>query len=134
MHSHSQENFFCCSCRGLTLVEAVLALAILSISIFVLIETTAKCLAVIRVSRNYQTARTVLDQGELEYPLNGTNSVEDNTVSSVEYPNGFIFSRGLKTVDGEDDLFIVITRVSWSEAGHDSFEEVTSYLYCPNQD
>ena len=120
--------------RGVTLVEAVLALAILSIGIFVLIETTARCLAVIRVSRNYQTARAVLDQGELEYPLRGTNMVEDNVVSPVEYPNGFTFSRDLTPVDGEEDLFIVTTRVSWSETGHASSEEVTSYLYCPNHD
>jgi len=115
-------------------VEAVLALAILSISIFVLIETTAQCLAVIRVSRNYQIARTVLGQGELDYPLIGTNSVEDNTVSPVKYPNGFTFSRDLQQVDGEDKLFIVTTRVFWSEKGGSAFEQVVSCLYCPNQD
>lgn len=122
------------SCHGLSLLEAVLALAILSIGIFILIETTAKCLAVIRVSRNYQTARAVLDRGKLDYPLIWTNAVEDNIVAPVEYPNGFRFSRDLNPVDGEEDLFIVTTRVSWSETGHASSEEVISYLYCQNHD
>ncbi|MFC1461534.1 hypothetical protein ACFLQR_03330, partial [Verrucomicrobiota bacterium] len=96
---------------GVTLVEAILALAILSIGILVLVETTARCLAVIRVSRNYQTARAVLDRGELEYPLHGSNTVEDNIVSPVEYDNGFTFARDLTQVDGEEDLFVVTTRV-----------------------
>ena len=122
------------SCQGFSLIEAVLALAILSIGVFVLIEATAQCLAVIRVSRNYQIARNVLEQGELDYPLSWTNSIEDNTVAPVEYPGGFTFSRNLDQVDGEENLFIVTRRVTWSETGQSSFEEVTSYLYCQNHE
>ena len=117
----------------MTLVEAVLALAILSIGIFILIETTAKCLSVVRVSRNYQTARAVLDQGESEHPLRGTNEVEENKVASVDY-DGYVFSRDLQPVDGEVKLYKVITKVAWSETGKDSFEEVISYVYCPNEE
>lgn len=115
------------------MVEAVLALAILSIGVFVLAETTAKCLAVVRVSRNYQTARAVLDRAESEHPLRGTNTLEQNTVSDVDY-DGFVFSRKLDPVEGEKKLFRVITRVSWSETGRDSREETVSYLYCPNEE
>ncbi len=116
---------------GVTLVEAMLALAILSTGIFVLMETTARCLSVIRVSRNYQTARAVLDMGEQDHPLSWTNEVEDNIVSGQEYPGGFTFSRDLELVDEEEDLYVVRTRVSWSESGRASFEEVFSLLYCP---
>lgn len=116
---------------GLTLVEAVLALAILSIGVFVLVETTAKCLAVVRLSRHYQTARAVLDRGESEHPLRGTNTVEQNTVEPVDY-DGYTFARELQAVDGEKKMFLVTTRVAWSEAGKNSFEELTSWVYCPN--
>ncbi|MDO9540911.1 MAG: prepilin-type N-terminal cleavage/methylation domain-containing protein [Kiritimatiellia bacterium] len=119
--------------NGMTLVEAVMALAILSIGIFILIETTAKCLSVVRLSRNYQTARTVLDRGESEYPLRGTNSIDQNEVAGVDY-NGYVFSRDLQPVDGETKLYMVITRVNWSETGHESGEELVSYLYCPNEE
>ncbi|MBU4200203.1 MAG: hypothetical protein KKG09_07525 [Verrucomicrobia bacterium] len=119
---------------GFTLVEAVLALAILSIGVFVLIECTAKCLAVIRMSRQYQTARMILDQGELEYPLIWTNEVDKNTVAPVTYPNGYTFSRELALVDGEECLYVVKTRVAWSAIGQASFEEVASYLYSPKKD
>ena len=117
-----------------TLVEAVVALAILSIGIFVIIEATARCLAVIRVSRNYQTARAVLDRGESEFPLQSTNAVSDNIVQGTELVPGYTFSRELEAVDGEEKLYMVTTRVTWSETGRDSAEEVVSYLYFPNEE
>ena len=106
-----------------------MALAILSISVFALAETTSRCLAVIRLSRNYQTARAVLEQGESEFPLVSTNAPDDNKVSPVTYPNGYTFSRDLEAVDEEEKLYEVRTRVSWAEAGHSSFEEVVSLFY-----
>lgn len=123
-----------CSRHGMTLIEAVLALAILSIGVFILVETTAKCLSVVRVSRNYQTARAVFGRAESEHPLNGTNSVEDNQVAPIEYDNGFTYSRELTPVDGEKKLFLVTSKVAWSETGKDSFEEVVGYVYCPNEE
>jgi hypothetical protein len=119
---------------GVTLVEAILALAILGIGIFVLIETTARCLAVIRTSKSYQTAREVLDRGELDHPITTTNTAEDNIVSPVEYHDGFVFSRDIELVEGETELYIVKTKVKWSESGQSSFEEVVGYLYCPEKE
>jgi len=117
-----------------TLIEAVMALAILSIGIFVIVEATARCLAVIRVSHNYQIARAALDQGESEFPLQPTNSVADNVVQGTELVPGYTFARELEAVDGESKLYIVKTRVTWSESGQASAEEVVSYLYFPNED
>ncbi|MDD5676770.1 MAG: prepilin-type N-terminal cleavage/methylation domain-containing protein [Kiritimatiellae bacterium] len=119
---------------GFTLIEAVVALAILSIGIFVIVEATARCLAVIRVSRNYQTARAVLDQGESEFPLQPSNAVSDNAVQGEELVPGYTFSRELEAVDGEKKLYMVKTRVAWSESGQASAEEVVSYLYFPNEE
>jgi len=138
---NSQRRLVCCHQStahslqpAFTLVEAVVALAILSIGIFVIIEATARCLAVIRVSRNYQTARAVLDQGESEFPLQPTNTVADNVVQGKEYDPGYTFSRELVEVDGEKKLYLVTTRVTWSESGQASAEEVVSYLYFPNEE
>ena len=120
--------------RAFTLVEAVVALAILSIGIFVIVEATSRCLAVVRVSRNYQTARAVLDRGESEFPLQPTNAVSDNVVQGEELAPGYTFSRELEEADGETKLYMVKTRVTWSESGQASAEEVVSYLYFPNED
>jgi prepilin-type N-terminal cleavage/methylation domain-containing protein len=120
--------------RGFTLVEAVVALAILSIGIFVIVEATARCLAVIRVSRNYQTARELLDRGEGEFPLQPTNTVSANVVQGTELAPGYTFTRELEAMDGEAKLYEVTTRVTWSESGQASAEEVVSYLYFPNEE
>ncbi len=115
---------------GFTLIEAVLALAILSISVFALAETTARCLAVIRLSRNYQTARAVLEKGEAMYPVSSTNAPEDLAAGPEEIIEGFYFQRfEPQPLDEEARLFAVRTRVSWSEAGQNSFEEVASLFY-----
>jgi len=118
---------------GITLVEAVLALAILSIGVFVLMETAARCLAVARMSKNYQTARLTLDLGEMEYPLVATNELDKIAVAPVAYPNGYTYSREATATDGEEQLICVKTRVSWSEAGKDSHEELVSYVFCPKK-
>ncbi len=119
---------------GFTLVEAVVALAILSIGVFVIVEATARCLAVIRASRNYQTARAVLDQGEAEFPLQPTNTASACAVQGEELVPGYTFSRELEAVSGESKLYMVKTRIAWSESDNASAEEVVSYLYFPNEE
>ena len=119
---------------GFTLLEAVLALTILSVSVFVLAETTARCLAVIRVSRNYQTARAVFEQGEAMYPLSVTNRPEDVAAGPKEIIAGFVYQRFEgEALDEEEQLFSVLTRVSWSESGKDSAEEIVRLLYFPKK-
>ena len=122
------------STPAFTLIEAVIALAILGIGIFVIIEATARCLAVIRASRNYQAARAVLDRGEADFPINMTNEALDNAVQGEEYEENYVFSRRLEEVDGEKRLFCVVTRVAWSESGQASAEEVTGYMFFPNEE
>ena len=119
--------------NGFTLIEAVMSLAILGLSIAVMVEATSRCLAVIRISRNYHAARTVLEQGELEHPLAESNSVPDNIVMPVDYGNGFTYSRDLEQSADEEDLYVVRSRVTWAEKGRHSFEEVVSYCYCPEE-
>ncbi len=116
---------------GFTLIEAVLALAILSVSVFVLSEATSRCLAVLRVSRNYQTAHNILNLGESEHPLDTSKDPEENKVDPVKYPNGYTFQRDLTAIDEDEKLYEVHTRVSWSESGKASFTEVLSLFYCP---
>jgi prepilin-type N-terminal cleavage/methylation domain-containing protein len=117
---------------GLTLIEVMLAMAILGIGIFVLAEATSRCLAVIRVAKNHHTARFVLSRGELEHPIVWEeDEVVNVAVEPVEYQSGFTFSRSFAETDTEG-LYEVHTRVSWSDRGGNAFEEVVGYLYCTN--
>ncbi len=117
-----------------TLVEAVLALAILATTVVVLASATAKCLAVIRMARHYHAARQTLEQAELEHPMVWSNSVAENTVEGIEYPDGMVFSRTFEPDPEEPELYIVTARVRWKESNRDSLEEVTYLFYCPDTD
>ena len=119
----------------MTLVEVILAVAILSAGLTVLLTGVSRCLAVMKKAKNYQVAQWTLGLGNLEYPLLKTNEVEKLAVDPVEYPNGFTFQRIIEEPDDEEyeeeedfKLFVVRTRVSWSDRGRDSFHEVVRYV------
>ncbi len=120
------------STSGMTLVEVIIAITILGVGLTAFLTATSKCLTVIKISKNYQTAQWVLGQGELDYPLIVTNELEDMEVGEESYLDGFIFSR---TVDEEDEiedgLYVVRTRVSWMDRNSTAYEETLQYVYIP---
>ncbi len=124
------------SSQGLTLIEVMIALAILSIGLTVLIATASKCLSVVRQAKNYEAARNLLARIEVEHPLQLADKIEagsDNGTFSGEF-SGYGWSRNVESVgDEEDGLFMVTMRVSWSERGQAAFEEVVSYIYAPEK-
>ena len=126
---------------GMTLIEVMMALAILGIGLTVLIATASKCLAVVKQSKNYEAARHLLGIVELEHRnqiLDDEKVIEgDGEATFKDAPDGF---RGTWQVvkvddpsadDGDEEpkLFEVTYRVSWSERGAKPYEEVVTYLY-----
>lgn len=128
--------------QGLTLVEVLMALAILGVSAAVLMTATSRCLSVVRVANNYYEARRILELGEIEYPIivykdtaAGTDKekVLNPNVGPIEYPGGFSFSRTCTRSGRNEDLIEINTRVTWSARGRSGFEAVASYLYFTNE-
>lgn len=125
---------------GLTLVEVLLALAILAVTAGVLMTAVSRCLAVVRLSKNYYDARRILDLGELEHPLLVTkdeiNKTKDKVINlnvgPLEYEDRYTFTRTGERSTRFKDLVVVTTRVAWSTKGREAHEEVTSYLYYTN--
>ena len=118
---------------GLTLVEVLLAMIIIGTGGLVLMTAASRCLAVVRVARNYHSARHVFDLGELEYPIAQTNDrIFNLDLEPVEYPNGYTFSRVSEEREDLKGMNIVRTRVAWAERGQQSFEETVTYLYYTN--
>lgn len=120
--------------NALTLIEVLLAMVILATGAIVLLTAVSRCLAVVRIARNYHTARNIFDLGELEHPiLQKKDEIFNLELSPVEYPNGFTFSRTVEECDFQKGLYIVHTRVSWSDRGNNTGEETLSYLYYTNE-
>jgi prepilin-type N-terminal cleavage/methylation domain-containing protein len=117
---------------GFTLIEALLAVAIMSMSAFAFLSLTSQCLGVASLSRRYHDAVMIMDRGNLDYPLLMTNEVYDNVVAPMSFDGGYVFTRDVVEDEDEEDLFIVRTRVSWSKRGKKSFEEVETYIYSTN--
>jgi hypothetical protein len=128
----------------MTLVEVLMALAILAISAAVLMTATSRCLSVVRLSKNYYEARRILELGEIDHPVlvikdpQASQSSPDSekvlnpNVGPIDYDGGFVFNRTCKRSEKHEDLYEVQTRVTWSMRGRDAFEQVTSYLYFTN--
>jgi hypothetical protein len=118
----------------------MLALAILGIGLTVLISTASKCLAVVKQSRNYESARHFLALVELEFKnkvleLEPGQDLEDGS-GSVSFPESDQYKGTWEVTtegDEKDGLKKVVFRVAWSERGANPCEEVTTYLYVPQE-
>ncbi len=109
-------------------------MAIIGIGVVVLVTAAARCIAVVRQSKNYHLARTVLDRGEAEHPIlkdKETKDLINLDVGPIAYENGFTFTR--KAEEGaEEGLLVLRTRVGWAERSKSAQEEVVTYLFYTN--
>jgi prepilin-type N-terminal cleavage/methylation domain-containing protein len=114
---------------GLTLVEVLLATAILGVGLAVLLVGASRCMATIRAARNYQTAQWVLSQGEAVHFVVVSNDVKELDVpADTDLAEGFTFSRTVEADDDEDGLYEIRTRVTWSDRGRELTEEVAGMV------
>lgn len=119
---------------GLTLIEVMLAIAILGLGLVALITTISRCLGVVRQARNFQTARHLLARAELENPLQLEEQVEEGTEEGGfdGESSGCRWSRTVERFGREEDgLFTVTWRVAFSGEGRGTSEEVVTRLYAP---
>ena len=108
-------------------------MVILAIGAGVLMTATSRCLAVIRISRNYHTARNIFDRGELEHPvLEKDGRTYNLDLSPVSYDDGFSFSREAEEMKDQEHMYIVRTKVIWSQDSRRGEEEAVGLLYCTN--
>ena len=120
---------------GMTLIEVLAALAILGIGLAVLVQSVARCLSVVHTTRNYETARYLLQRLDLEHPLGVTEQITAGaTDGRFDPPNDdFTWSREITPLGMEDEpLFQVKTRIAWSNTGgKESSQETTTIVFKP---
>jgi len=118
----------------MTLIEVLLAVAILGASLVGLLAAASRCLAVLKVAREYETAQWTLGLGEADYPLVTTGRLEELEVPGETYPNGYTFVREIEEDTDEDGLHVVRTRVVWGIREAQRVEEVVGYLLHPEEE
>ncbi|MDF7798923.1 prepilin-type N-terminal cleavage/methylation domain-containing protein [Pontiellaceae bacterium B1224] len=120
--------------KGLTLVEVLLALVILSVGVSSMMMAMSRCLAVVRTARNRDVARGLIQRIDLEFPIERVDLAELSESGEFDELDGYTWFRDIQMVDEEyrPGLFLVTLRVQWSERGRDAFEEITMYKYAPD--
>lgn len=117
---------------GLTLIEVLLAVAILGIGLIVLVAAAGKCLSLARKAHNYETARELLARVQVESPVEAAEEIEDVADSGdfgSEFP-GWTWKRELEEVGLEEHgLFQITTTVFWSENRRESSESLVTLKY-----
>lgn len=120
--------------KGLTLIEVLIALVILSVGVSSMMMAMSKCLSVVRTARNREMARGLFQRVDIENPIERVDIEELSESGDFDDLEGYTWFRDIVVVDEEErpGLFIVTTRIQWSERGRDAFEEITMYKYAPD--
>ena len=120
--------------KGLTLVEVLLALVILSVGVSSLMMAMSRCLAVVRTARNRDVARGLVQRIDVEFPIEEVDMADLSESGNFDNMDGYAWFRDIEIVDEEErpGLFMVTLRVQWSERGRDAFEEISMYKYAPD--
>ena len=120
--------------KGMTLIEVLIALIIITVGVSSLMVAMSRCLSVVRTARNREVARSLLRRVDVENPIDRKTIEETDESGDFEDLEGYTWSRAILMVDEEErpGLFLVTTRVQWAERGRDAFEEITTYNYAPD--
>ncbi|MBN2686332.1 MAG: prepilin-type N-terminal cleavage/methylation domain-containing protein [Pontiellaceae bacterium] len=120
--------------QGFTLIEVLIAMVILATSVASLMAATAQCMSVIGRARKLETARGLLARVDAENPILSVDMEEGHESGEFDDMEGYTWSREIVMDDEENrpGLFVVTTRVAWSEKSREAFEEVITYKYCPD--
>lgn len=118
---------------GLTLVEVILALMIIGTGLVALVSAVSRCLSVPRLAMNFDTARELLGQLEVEEPIFAEEEIEDAAGSGTfDAPHAnFSWKRTVEQEgeEEEDGLWKVVTTITWTENQRARSEEVVTYIY-----
>ena len=119
---------------GMTLIEVLIALVILSVGVSSMMVAMSRCLAVVRTARNRDVSRSLLRQVDIENPIDRKTIEETSESGDFEDHEAYTWYREIIMVDEEErpGLFLVTTRIQWSERGKDAFEEIIAYKYAPD--
>ena len=118
---------------GLSLVEVLLSIIILSVGISALMIATNKCLVVLKRAQNRDIAYNLIRQIDTDYPIQKNELDEKIESGSFKNYDDFTWEREILFEDFEKTpgLFLINLTVMWSEKGNVSNEKISYYIYAP---
>ena len=118
---------------GLSLVEVLLSIVILSIGISALMIATNRCLVVLKRAQNRDIAYNLIRQIDTDFPIQKIDLVEIIERGSFKNHDDFTWEREILFEDFEKvpGLFLINLTVMWSEKGNVSNEKISYYIYAP---
>jgi prepilin-type N-terminal cleavage/methylation domain-containing protein len=119
--------------RGFTLVEVLLALVILSVGVSAMMIAMGQALSVVRTARNREIAQSLIRRIDLDFPIEKIDLEELTESGTFDDMEGYYWTREILMVDEEErpGLFLIRSRIDWSERGREAFEEIQVYTYAP---
>ena len=116
---------------GFLLLEVLLAIFLLALSVFVLIEGLSRCVAAARSVQSYSISDILLANKSYEFRAERPTDILDQRGTFDDYP-GYAWSRTFENTDTEGLWQQVIT-VSWYERGKQVSDSVVEYRYLPDK-
>jgi prepilin-type N-terminal cleavage/methylation domain-containing protein len=116
---------------GMTLIEVLLALTILGTGVVILVTGAARSLSIARRAQHYSAAQHLLALVDLELPILTAGELAQAPESGTFEPPYELY-RWERTAEfygpEQDQLFLVRTRVTWSDRGSETSEEVVTLV------
>ena len=113
------------------LLEVILAVALLAISMFAIIDSLGRCVAAAKAVQSYSISEVLLANKSFEFRAARAGDIFDQEGTFEDYP-GYSWSRKLERTDTEG-LWQQTISVYWQERGNTVSDSIVEYRYLPEK-
>lgn len=116
---------------GFMLLEVILAVLLLAIGLFAVIEGLSRCIAAAASIQNYHIAETLLANKSYEFTSEKPDDLDTGDGVFTDYPQ-FRWARTFEPTE-QEGLWLQTITVTWMEKGRPTTDSVVQYRYLPQK-